>query len=189
MIKQQLRNIYNEKRTAITHSQKEKLDDLLLIQFQKLELPLLHSLMSFWPMAGRNEINTHIITDFIFFRNPGMQLTYPVTDFSTVEMKAIIADDDTVFQENKYGIAEPTTGIELQANEIEAILLPMLVFDKNGYRVGYGRGFYDRFLAKCASDILKIGLCYFEPIEKIEDINEFDIKMDLCVTPENIYEF
>src|SRR5207248_421137 len=111
---------------------------------------------SFWPMKGKNEINTHIITDFIFFRNPGLQVAYPVTDFAACKMKAILTDDNTEFMQNEYLIAEPTSGEELPAEDIDAILIPLLAFDERGYRVGYGKGFYDRFLTKCSKDIIKI---------------------------------
>ncbi|MNY75556.1 5-formyltetrahydrofolate cyclo-ligase family protein [compost metagenome] len=63
----------------------------------------------------------------------------------------------------------------------------MLAFDRNGYRVGYGKGFYDRFLQKI--NTRKIGLSMFEPVDCITDVNEHDVKMDLCITPDRIYFF
>jgi len=189
MTKKELRNIYNLRRNQLTHSQKEKLDDLILIQFQQLSLPHINTLLSFWPMTGKNEINTHIITDFIFFRNPGLQLAYPVTDFSVCKMKAILTDDNTEFLQNEYSIPEPISGEELPPEEIDAILIPLLAFDERGYRVGYGKGFYDRFLSKCSKDIIKIGLSYFEPIDVIDDVDSNDIRMNYCITPDLIYQF
>jgi 5-formyltetrahydrofolate cyclo-ligase len=55
--------------------------------------------------------------------------------------------------------------------------------------VGYGKGFYDRFLKKCRSDSLKIGLSFFPGEEKIEDLSEADFQLTHCVTPDRIYEF
>lgn len=69
------------------------------------------------------------------------------------------------------------------------VLIPLLAFDKNGYRVGYGKGFYDRFLAECRPDVVKVGLSVFEPIDEITDLNEFDIKMDFCITPNRVWQF
>ena len=189
MTKKELRKTYNDKRNQLSPTQKEKLDDLILIQFQKLPLPYLHTLLSFWPMQGKNEINTHAITDFLLFRNPGLQIAYPVTNFLTCEMKAILTNDDTDFKLNEYAILEPVSGDELPAKKIDAVLIPMLIFDKNGNRVGYGKGFYDRYLANCKKDILKIGLSYFEPEKTIDDIHQYDIKLSSCITPHNIFEF
>ena len=62
-------------------------------------------------------------------------------------------------------------------------------FDLEGNRVGYGAGFYDRFLSKFKPDVLKIGLSLIPPIECIEDVIEFDVKMDYCITPDQTYEF
>jgi len=189
MLKKEIRNIYKDKRAQLLHSQKEKLDDLLLIQFQKLPLPYLQVLLSYWPINSLNEINTHIITDFIEFRNPGIRIAYPITDFVTHKMTAMLTDDDTEFSENMYGITEPVATEKIPNDSIDIVLIPLLAFDTKGYRVGYGKGFYDRFLADCNKDIIKIGLSYFEPIGAIEDVDAHDIKMDHCITPDKIYDF
>jgi 5-formyltetrahydrofolate cyclo-ligase len=189
MNKKELRILFNEKRNQLTHSQKEKFDDLILIKFQRFHLPYYEFLLSFWPMDDRNEINTHPITDFLYFQNPGLQLAYPVTDFSTHEMKAIAVNDETEFKENKYSILEPVSGEIIAPDEIDVILMPLLAFDKKGYRVGYGKGFYDRYLSKCRDEVIKIGMSYFEPVDEISDVSVHDIKMNYCVTPEQIYEF
>ena len=67
--------------------------------------------------------------------------------------------------------------------------MPLLCCDRRGFRVGYGKGFYDKFLSRCRPDCLKIGLSFFEPTEIIADINDYDVKLDYCVTPENRYKF
>ena len=67
--------------------------------------------------------------------------------------------------------------------------MPLLAFDKKGHRVGYGKGFYDKFLSECKPETIKIGLSFFEAEEMIADVFEADVKLDYCVTPEKIYEF
>jgi len=61
--------------------------------------------------------------------------------------------------------------------------VPLLISDEQHYRVGYGKGFYDRFLANCRKDCKKIGLNFFKPIQKISDSNEFDIALDEVIYP------
>ena len=64
-----------------------------------------------------------------------------------------------------------------------------VAFDEKGFRIGYGKGFYDKYLADCSIDCLKVGFCYFEPVDSIEDSKEFDVPLNLCITPQNVYVF
>ncbi|MEY3642146.1 MAG: hypothetical protein RLZZ149_74, partial [Pseudomonadota bacterium] len=100
-----------------------------------------------------------------------------------------ISDDTTEFYLNQYGIPEPMGGIEIKAGQIDAAIIPLLAFDNIGNRVGYGKGYYDRFLANCRADVLKIGLSFFPPVSSIDDIENFDKKLDFCITPERVYAF
>lgn len=72
---------------------------------------------------------------------------------------------------------------------IDIAFIPLLAFDTEGNRIGYGKGYYDRFLAKCRKDIITIGLSYFPPLDKVDDIEFFDKKIDFCITPESVYAF
>ncbi len=97
--------------------------------------------------------------------------------------------DATTIRTSKWGIPEPVSGIQVAPGQIDVVFLPLLAFDREGYRVGYGGGFYDRFLSSCREDVVKVGLSLFEAVEKIVDRNALDIPMDYCVTPENTYSF
>jgi 5-formyltetrahydrofolate cyclo-ligase len=104
-------------------------------------------------------------------------------------LKPVLVNDDTVYEENDYSIAEPVNGIDISAEDIDAVFVPLLCFDSKGYRVGYGKGFYDRFLSNCREDVIRIGFSYFEAVDSIEDINEFDVPLNICITPNKLYEF
>lgn len=189
MLKKELRKKYRTQRLALTGAQRARLDDLLLIQFQKLQLPPLHAILNFYPIEEKAEINTFILIDFLRFRNPGLQVCYPKTNVFQNTMQAIITDGETDFDANEYGIPEPLAGAVLEPQFLDAVLVPMLAFDKRGSRVGYGKGFYDRFLQSCRQDCLKIGLSYFEAVEIIEDAGNFDVPLDYCITPQTTYVF
>ena len=189
MIKKELRKSYSEKRAALTFQERLKLDDLLLIQFQKLALPYLQNILSFYPLDERGEMDTFIITDYLQFANPGIQIAYPKTDLQNCTMQAIVETEATEFIDNEWGIPEPSTGEPLPAQTIDAVLVPMLAFDEKGHRVGYGKGFYDRFLQHCRQDCLTIGLCYFEPVPLIEDASNYDVTLNYCITPQRVYVF
>jgi 5-formyltetrahydrofolate cyclo-ligase len=189
MTKKELRKIYKEKRSQLSESERLKMDDLLLIQFQQLAFDNVINILTYWPLQDQREINTFLFTDYLNFRIPGMQLCFPVIDPPTNSFKAFAVTDDTRFTLNSYGIGEPADGYEIPAEEIDLIITPLLCFDKTGYRIGYGKGFYDRFLKQCRPGAIKAGLSYFEPEEKIDDIDEFDVPLSLSITPHNIYEF
>ena len=72
---------------------------------------------------------------------------------------------------------------------LDVIFVPLLGFDIAGNRLGYGGGYYDRFLAECRPDAKKIGLSFFGNITEITNIEETDIPIDGCVTPEQYYTF
>jgi 5-formyltetrahydrofolate cyclo-ligase len=187
MTKKEIRNVYKQKRLELAEKDRLKLDDLLLINFQQLWFDHVHVVMSYWPLQTMAELNTHIFTDFMAFRMPGMQLAYPV--IKQGNMEAVVVDDDTNYQLNKYNIAEPVDGTIIVPEAIDMVLTPLLAFDANGYRVGYGKGYYDKFLAMCRPDVLKVGFSYFDPIDRIADVDEFDVPLDICITPNQTYEF
>ena len=86
------------------------------------------------------------------------------------------------------GISEPFNGIQINNYQIDLVFVPLLTFDHFGHRVGYGGGYYDKFLSECPNAI-KVGLSYIDPINKIEDINSKDIKLNYCITPNKVYKF
>jgi 5-formyltetrahydrofolate cyclo-ligase len=189
MLKKEARQRFRSARKALTPAQKEKLDDLLLIQFQKLMLPPLQAVLSFYPIDEKYEVNTFILTRFLEFRNPGLLVCYPRTELFQNTMQAVVTGKQTEFVLNPYGIPEPDGTEVLDAAELDVVLVPLLGFDGRGARVGYGKGFYDRYLQHCRPDCLKIGFCYFEAVDQIDDANEFDVPLNYCITPQKIYVF
>jgi 5-formyltetrahydrofolate cyclo-ligase len=185
-----LRKYYLQKRLGMTDSELLRLDDLLLIQFQQWVVPdFVQTVLSYWPIGHHGEVNSLLFTDFMAFRNPGLILAYPVSNFGDHTMQAVGVHEDTRYVQNPYGIAEPSEGPEISAASIDLVIVPLLTFDNSGYRLGYGKGFYDRYLTRCRTDIIKLGLSYFAPVPEIPDKHEFDIPLTVCVTPERIYEF
>lgn len=189
MTKQELRKEYREKRKLITPSEKLKMDDLMLMQLQDLDFNGVETLMSYWPLNDYAEPNTHIFTQYVEFLIPELKVCYPKTDFTDNSMQAVLTTDETVFAKNEKGLEEPKDGKIITKNNIDLVFVPMFVCDAKGYRVGFGKGFYDRFLADDYLNMVMIGFSYFDPVESIDDVNEFDIPLDICITPHNIYNF
>lgn len=189
MLKSEARKFFKEKRMRLSAEERAKMDDLLLIQLQTADLPFITFLLSYWPMEQNHEPNTHLFSDFIEFRNPELIVCYPKTDFSSLTMFSIPTNEDTRFRQNQYNIYEPEDGETINSSAIDMVFVPLVSFDKSGHRVGYGKGFYDQFMKDCRKECLKIGFSYFDPIDKIDDHNEFDVPLNLCVTPTTVYVF
>ena len=115
-------------------------------------------------------------------------MVIPKSNVVTFEMKHYVLIDTTAIKPNIWNIPEPLDGTTIGASKIQLVLVPLLAFDKKEQRVGYGKGFYDRFLKGCP-EALKIGLSFFGPIEEIADIQSSDIALDYCITPNQIYRF
>lgn len=98
-------------------------------------------------------------------------------------------DAGTSLQNNRWEIPEPVDSQEYPASSIDWMLVPLLAFDRRGHRVGYGKGFYDRFLAECRPDALKVGLSLFAPVVAIDDIGSQDVALDAVVTPDRVWRF
>ena len=130
MTKKELRKVFKEKRMQLSHSEKAKLDDLLLIQFQQVSLPLIQRLFCYWPIDKFNEPNTHLFSDYIEFRNPGLIIAYPRIEPSTGKMTAIIANEDTSFSRKAFNVFEPEGNDIMTAEEVDLAIVPLLCFDK-----------------------------------------------------------
>lgn len=189
MTKHQLRSIYKAKRNAIAESDLLKMDDLLLIKFQKLDYGVPESLLAYWPIKHHSEPNVELVTRFLCSMIPNLQVCYPVINSAGNLMKAVTTNKHTFFKTNLLGITEPENGNDFPPEKLSMIFVPLIAFDKRGFRVGFGKGYYDRFLPKCEDNALKIGFSFFEPVEEITDTNQFDVPLNYCITPQHIYEF
>ena len=189
MTKAELRKIYKEKRKLLSNSEVEKFTDCILINFQKIQLPFVSCVHTYMASEKLGEPGTSSITRYLQFKNPGLKVLVPKIDIASGTMQHFHFDDDVEFESNVFGISEPASGKIFSPAEIELALIPLLAYDLRGFRVGYGKGYYDRFLAECRKDIIKIGLSFFEPEELIDDINQFDIPLNYCITPDKLFEF
>ncbi|MFN0083329.1 MAG: 5-formyltetrahydrofolate cyclo-ligase [Ferruginibacter sp.] len=188
MTKSAIRKLYRQKRLELASSAKERLEDLMLIQFQSLKLEIPDNIMTFAPIKIYNEYNPILIEEYCFFKNPAARLIYPVTNFKENSLQPVVTKEDTLFEVNDYQIDEPVNGVAISPVEIEMMLLPLLGFNEDGYRIGYGKGFYDKLINDCNPTMLKIGFSFFSEVV-IDDVNEFDKKMDICITPYRIFQF
>ncbi len=188
MTKSEIRKLYKRKRNELSPAVKDRLEDLMLIQFQSLHLEIADMVMTYSPIEALNEYNPVLIEEYCFFKNPVTTLVYPVIDKVHNSLKAFAVKEDSFFELNEYEIEEPMNGKETAPEAIGLMIVPLLAFNDKGYRVGYGKGYYDKFIQQCRPEMIKIGFSFFDA-GIIDDINSFDKPMDFCITPERIYQF
>lgn len=186
MYKKGLRSAYREKRNLLSSQFVD--NQSLKIANQVLSLPIwgfsfYHIFLS---IKKYNEVDTQPLLSLLQGKDKNIVIpkTYP-----NATLKNFLLTDATTIQSNRYGIPEPEGGIEIVETQIDVVFVPLLAFDIHGHRVGYGGGYYDNFLKKCRPRTLKVGLSFFTAVENIMDINDGDIALDYCVTPDKIHEF
>ena len=103
-------------------------------------------------------------------------------------LDSFLLTDETKLKISKLGIPEPIDGIIFNPKKIDVVFVPLLAFDLEGNRVGYGKGYYDRFLKNCTSECIKVGVSFFPPEKKINN-GTLDVNLNYCVTPDKIYSF
>lgn len=143
----------------------------------------------FLPNAKRKEVDTWPAIRWLWKRN--IKVVTSVSHIHNNSMRHFYLEEHTLLLENKWGIAEPTGDklTEISSYDIDMVLLPLMAYDRQGQRVGYGKGYYDRFLSTCPPETIKVGLSLFSPVENITDVNTLDISMDVVVTTDKIWWF
>ena len=187
MTKNELRIRYKNLRKSL--SPDDVAANSLAVANQLLALPVWDKSFYhvFLPIAEMNEVDTEFILHILSGKDKHIVISK--SDFKTRKMTHFLLTDGTKIKKNAYGIPEPVDGIEIDVPKIDVVFVPLLVFDESGNRIGYGKGFYDKFLAECRPDTVKIGLSIFEAVEPWDDVFESDVKLDYCVTPKKTYVF
>jgi 5-formyltetrahydrofolate cyclo-ligase len=186
MTKAQIRKLYLEKRLALTDTEFQKLNHRLCEQFfASVDLSKRKVVHTFLPIEKQKEVNTWLIIDRITKQYPHIQISIPRINNQLSIIENFNYEGPDQMEKNTWGIPEPKQGIPTPTEQLDTVLVPLLAFDKKGNRVGYGRGFYDKFLATCPSHCKKIGLSLFEAIDLIEGMGPHDLPLDIVITPDS----
>ncbi len=187
MTKSEIRKTYKALRQNLSLDDVEELSLQIANQLLRLDIWDFDFYHVFLSIEEQKEINTDYILTLLSGKDKNIVISK--SDFSTLEMSHYLLTDSTKIEKNKWNIPEPVNGIPISAEQLDVVLVPLLAFDNSGHRVGYGKGFYDKFLEQCRPEAKKIGLSFFESIDKIDDTFEGDTPLDFCITPNQIYRF
>lgn len=186
MDKKALRKKYKQLRLQLSSNDID--DRSLAIANKALELPIWEqtNYHIFLPIIEKREVETAYLLHVLQGRDKTVFV--PKTHFETYTMQHILLQENTRIKISEYGIPEPESGIAVSASQIEVVFIPLLAFDLKGNRIGYGKGFYDRFLEQCSPNTLFVGLSFFEA-ENTIPVLPTDIPLHYCITPQKNYNF
>ncbi len=187
MDKSKLRKEYLEKRNQLDKALIEKWSMKMAFSFFntfETHQKLVHLFLS---IKELNEIQTEVFVNRLF--EDDAKVATSITHFNPKKLEHTLINKETTYTKDKYGVPVPSPIISIAEESIDIVLVPLLCIDFKGNRVGYGQGFYDGFLKKCGKNTPIIGLSLFEPIDTEIHTNDWDVPLDYCITPNEVYMF
>jgi len=185
MNKRELRKIYKAKRKALSDADFAEMNARLCNRFfEEMDATLteVDYLHTYLPIERLREADTKAIIAVLQKRYSNIGIVLSRTDMEQGTMSSHLVVKQMTLVENAWGIPEPQHTQPLDDILIDVVLVPLLVADKQGHRVGYGKGFYDRFLAQLRPDVIKVGLSLFPVIDQIDDVASNDVPLDYIIT-------
>ena len=147
MTKSELRKIFLAQQKSFSVEEREvKSFAIAEFFFQAFDLSKVKFLHCFLPIEKFNEIDTRPVLERIWRDFSNIQTLVPRVNFQTNEIENLKFSIETETAKNAWHIHEPTHSEFIETEKIDAVLVPLLCFDRRGFRVGYGKGFYDKFL-------------------------------------------
>jgi len=185
MNKAALRKLYRQKRMSLSDAEHADLNQRICENFFAEMSPVLADidyLHTYLPIARLREADTAPILKQLRSQYSNVSVILSRSNFEQGIMSSYLVAKNATLIENELGIPEPQGGQPFDEILIDVVIVPLLCGDKQGHRVGYGKGFYDRFLAQLRPDVIKVGLSLFPLIDRIEDTHKNDIPLDLIIT-------
>jgi len=181
MDKPTLRKTYLEKRNTLSDTEYIKRNKALCSKlFNSIDFSNVKYLHLFLPILKFNEVNTWLIIKHIKEHYPTINIVIPKVENSI--LNHYLFESKEQLTKSKWGIDEPSYGKIIEPKKIDLVLVPLIIADKQGNRIGYGKGFYDRFLKDCKPNCKKVGLSLLPLLDEILCIEPTDIPLDHVIT-------
>lgn len=186
--KNKIRKEFRVKRKALSEEEVQASSEQIFLRFKSWleERSSINHIHIFLPIAHHKEVNTFLIRDYLFEK--GIKVYTSIIPDGKSNMDTVLIDSNTNYKIDAWGIPIPVNIKPVEPVEIELVLIPLLAFDFNGNRIGFGKGYYDQFLASLKHTVLKMGLSFFPPVKSISS-EKHDIPLDYCITTEKVFTF
>ena len=149
------------------------------------------ALHTFFSMEKENEPHTHALYRYAWANNIAVYSPYMHADGAMTHVRFEkhhrMEHGYAQIPRVAHGQATPMSKLREYKKSL-VILVPLLAFDRRGFRLGYGKGYYDSFLAMCP-EAISMGLSLSSPLAHIPSVHAKDIPMTLCLTPHATYLF
>lgn len=182
MPKNELRDRLKKRRATVKKENRLQWDNLIKKhlqewdKYQKVERIMVY--LSFnW------EINTGPIVEDLW--QAGKEVFVPVVDKPTGALIPTAYARETTMTAADFGILEPVGSATIDPSSLDLVLVPGLAFTKEGYRIGYGGGYYDRFLK--TTQALRVGLCYSEFLVPKLPLDTWDKPVHFIATEKGVF--
>lgn len=187
MTKKELRTLYRTKRLELLPKEREDRSELICQNLFR-HFNLKDKMVSLYlPIEHFHEINTYKILEL--GQSLDVQFAIPKVEAGSNKLSHFTFDSIGQLELSEWGIPEPKSGKKVQIKDLQFVIIPLLAYDEKGFRVGYGKGFYDVLLKKCSDRCQFIGLSYFDEPAIIDDLHQSDIPLHYCVTPNMVHRF
>ena len=185
MIKSDIRKLIKKKRMSFSNKEIQSISGQIISQLiQGFDLKAM-TINLFLPIERFQEIDLSTLLS----SNECKRIGVNKVNFEKHTLTSYLFADQKQIQINNYGIPEPIDGYLLKPTDFDLVVVPLLAFNEKGYRVGYGKGFYDLFLTECNPDCLFVGVNHFNEALKIDDLELHDIPLDYVITPGKTIKF
>ncbi|MDR3272300.1 MAG: 5-formyltetrahydrofolate cyclo-ligase [Flavobacteriaceae bacterium] len=184
MTKSETRKYFQEQRSQLSEKEIQAFSSQIFHRWEQSELSCFDSYHIFLSIKRKKEIDTSLFINYLCENNKKVFTSKTVGN----ELIHFELTSKTQLIENPWGILEPADQEEVNLINVDIVFVPLLAYDLRGNRTGYGKGYYDRFLAKIPTT-KKVGLSFFEPISAIDDVSPDDIPLDCVVTPNYLIDF
>jgi 5-formyltetrahydrofolate cyclo-ligase len=177
------------RRAAMSREERLEADRRIVARCQmELDWPGYQRVMVYLPIADQNEVDTWPLVRWVWERWPGIEVYLPRVVGAVLE--AVLVTLETAVPQSAWGIPEPVGGAVLEPNAaLDMVIIPLLGFDGRGHRVGYGRGFYDRFLVT-QPGATRVGLGYeCLKVDRSIASEDHDVRLQVVVTERQLYWF
>ena len=182
--KKEIRKAIRALKRDVSLEDKKKRSQKILDDLEKNEsFKDANTVMLYWSMD--DEVHTH---DFVLKWASKKRIILPCVKGDLLELR-VFKGLENLIEGDSFGILEPSGELFTNVNSIDLIVVPGVAFDKRGYRIGYGGGFYDIFMSKLKNHTSKVGIAFDLQVTEEISYESFDIKIDSLLTETNHFIF